>query len=47
MQRKTVKDLLAVGTVTIYVSPLYGFLTFTRYSDIVKYTGNDEGGRSW
>ena len=24
-----------------------GFLTFTRYSDIVEYTSNNEGGRSW
>lgn len=30
-----------------YVSPLCGFLTFTQYSDIVVYMGNDEGGRSW
>jgi len=22
-------------------------LTFTWHSDIVEYTGNDEGGRSW
>lgn len=27
--------------------PLHGFLTFTQYSDIVEYTGNNEGGRSW
>ena len=22
-------------------------LTFTQYSDIVEYAGNNEGGRSW
>lgn len=32
---------------TTYVSPLCGFLTFARYSDIVEYTDNNEGGRSW
>ena len=44
-QEKNVKNLLEVGNMiaTTYVSPLCGFLTFTRYSDIVECTDSVDG----